>query len=415
MNQKAPKKTTLKMVGGLPQGTTVALVGDPGTGKTTFLLEYYKRAILKNGQIEFEENKPLKKLDHLLRHSKQKPESSDKEASNKEASNTLRCFVSLESSFSRMAATHGHFFQSENGQEHSDNKQTKSDDKQTKSVDKQTKSDDKQPPPDQFIFIDATSFLSGRVEDELRYPHLASQATGHSNNGINFTLYNFSMEEETSGGGSALRFLDESDNHAIRPRELGEIIGSCTSAEHNQHCSTPFCLKHTSRAFMLMTRPLPDPRVRIRLLKDLLAEIFSRFRKYQKRLVIFDSLSALLDNFVGEGTTLEPAGRRLHILNLIRWLEDLGVTTLFSSEAVRDDGHTLRRQPLFLGTQERYLASGVIQLDYHQYRSGDLIRYFRILKMRGASHDMRPHAYDINSEGIAWVEPLFGERDEEGL
>ena len=29
--------------------------------------------------------------------------------------------------------------------------------------------------------------------------------------------------------------------------------------------------------------------------------------------------------------------------------------------------------------------------------------------MRGAAHDMRPHAYDLDDKGISWVEPLFGE------
>ncbi|HIJ84329.1 MAG: hypothetical protein HW380_2090 [Magnetococcales bacterium] len=366
--------------GGLPQGATVALVGDPGTGKTTFLLEYYRRASVGKGCVGFENEHPLNKLDGLLR----RPESKDGE---EKPDGVLRCFISLESSFSRMLATHGAFFEKEN----IENKNA-------------------------FVFIDATSFLSGRVEDELRYPHLQNRAGNHNNsrNNSGYTQFNFSMED-ISGGGCALRFLDESDAHVIRPKELGEIKGECNSTGDYYTCTTPFCQDHRCRTFTLMTRPLPDPQVRIRLLKDLLAEMFSRFKGQRHRLVVIDSLSALLDGFVGDDRARESGGRRLHILNLIRWLEEIGVTTLFSSEAVRDGGYTLRRQPLFLGTQERYLAAGVIQLDYHQYRSGDLIRYFRILKMRGASHDMRPHAYDIGQNGIAWVEPLFGERDEEGV
>ncbi|MBF0401722.1 MAG: hypothetical protein HQL90_13265 [Magnetococcales bacterium] len=376
-----PSTKQEEMVGGLPHGTTVALVGDPGTGKTTFLLEYYKQALVADGQVQFKSVHPLKKLDNLLRRAKQKQDSSD----------ILRCFVSLESSFPRMLATHGAFFPPT------------------------TKSSTATPSnKDKYVFIDATSFLSGRVEDEVRYPRLSRQGHINGPDVVPFVEFNFSMEGETLGG-SALRFLDESAPNAIRPRELGELNMECTQEEHTARCTTPFCLKHPFRVFMLLTRPLPDPQVRIRLLKDLLAELFSRFKNHSHRLVVIDSLSALLDSFVDEEATREPGGRRLHILNLIRWLEELGVTTLFSSEAVRDGGHTLRRQPLFLGTQERYLAAGVIQLDYHQYRSGDLIRYFRILKMRGASHDMRPHAYDISQEGIAWVEPLFGEMDEEGI
>ena len=91
-------------------------------------------------------------------------------------------------------------------------------------------------------------------------------------------------------------------------------------------------------------------------------------------IVMIDSLSALLSNFSPVEPDENPAakGRRLHIISLIRWLEENGIASILACEAVREGGQTLRRQPLFLGTQERYIASGVIQLDYHQYRSGDL-------------------------------------------
>ena len=102
------------------------------------------------------------------------------------------------------------------------------------------------------------------------------------------------------------------------------------------------------------------------------------------------------------------ADQRLNLLNLVRWLEELNVTTMMAAEARRDKAGTVSGHPLFLGTEERYLASGIIQLDYHRYGNGELVRYLQVLKMRGAAHDMRAHAYDLSIDGLAWLEPMFG-------
>ena len=88
------------------------------------------------------------------------------------------------------------------------------------------------------------------------------------------------------------------------------------------------------------------------------------------------------------------------------------MTSLLAVEAHREEGATLRTHPLYMGGLERYLASGVIQLDYHQYPSGDVIRTLQILKMRGIRHDMRPYAYDLDEGGLAWLEPLIADRGE---
>lgn len=143
-------------------------------------------------------------------------------------------------------------------------------------------------------------------------------------------------------------------------------------------------------------RPIPDPLQRVRLLKDLLAELFARFSDHKSCILAIDSLSALLSASV-ESADAEPAsqGRRLHILNLVRWLEERQVTTLMACEAEHRQDRSLGGRALFLGAEERYLASGVIQLQYHTYPSGDVVRYLRVMKMRGAAHDMRPHAYDL--------------------
>ena len=159
-----------------------------------------------------------------------------------------------------------------------------------------------------------------------------------------------------------------------------------------------------------MTQPVSEPAKRVRLLKDLLANLFAANSNLKSRIVCIDSLSALLSREEIEKDVLDGSRpHRLSMLNLVRWLEENDATTLMACEAVRRDESTLRGQPLFLGLEERYLASGVIQLEYHKYKSGDIVRFFRILKMRGCKHDMRRYAYELCPLGIEWVEPLFGE------
>ena len=135
---------------------------------------------------------------------------------------------------------------------------------------------------------------------------------------------------------------------------------------------------------------------------------------YNRRILALDSLSALLHEFQSGPSDPDHAPRRLHMLNLVRWLEEQEATIFMACEARRLENNTMRGHPLFLGTDERYLASGVIQLDYHRYPSGDLMRYLRVLKMRGAAHDMRGYAYDLSEKGLAWLEALFGEAQQGG-
>jgi len=37
--------------GGFPTGNTIAVVGDPGTGKTTFLLAFYAQSQIKGNRV----------------------------------------------------------------------------------------------------------------------------------------------------------------------------------------------------------------------------------------------------------------------------------------------------------------------------------------------------------------------------
>lgn len=371
---------------GIPRGNTVAVVGDPGTGKTTFLLTYVTHGRLikqkKNDnwaravclKIEgIEKQKTFEKINQLFA-----PALAQKDAEDT-GTGTLRCFISLENNLSRLLDNHKKLLdQWVNGSSGNDH----------------------------FVVIDATAFLSGRLDDRLRYPRLRGGGqeeerpdswSGHS---YDLNLGGHDLEEDGQFG-----LYYHANNKD--PRRIEQVDDD----------AVPFSRKAPGdgdlikyRCFNLITRPISDPFQRVRLLKDLLAEVFIRFPKCKHRLLAIDSLSALMNSF-GEDdlpSNASPA-RRLNILNLVRWLEEYGVTTFLACEAERDTGKTWSGHPLFLGAEERYLASGVIQLNYHEYPSGDIVRYLQVLKMRGAAHDMRPHAYDLDDEGISWVEPLFGE------
>lgn len=385
---------------GFPIGNSVAVVGDPGTGKTTILLSFFRFANVSQGLVGLREKtkgKALRKFTDLFSGQ------SDK-VSTGECGPVLRCFISLETSFRRALKNHKHLLAKQVVEEPSGSgNQT------------ETKHNS-----DVFVFVDATAFLSGKLQDRLRYPHLP-KLVGDSDpdawhyfdlnlGGVSrVDEENFGLYWQPKGGTKPVRI------EHIREEKNNEI--NIDTVERPQH---PFHYNkdkqgHVCRIFNLLTPPLGDPMRRVTLLKDLLAELFVRFNKHKTRIVAVDSLSALLAAFDGEEwLDSSDMGRRLPMLNLVRWLEENEVTTMMACEAKRGD-HTLSGHPLFLGTEERYLSSGVIQLDYHRYRSGDLVRYLRVLKMRGCRHDMRPHAYDLAQEGVAWIEPLFGESQEEKL
>lgn len=385
---------------GFPEGNSIALVGDPGTGKTTFLLSFFRYAIIESSRVQLQLPGSANSFTDLFLFNPHRVEKT------KYTKGYLRIFVSLESSFSRMLK----------------NNQT-------------LLGEEAQWKNDIFVFIDATSFLSGRLQDRLRYPNLVKNISQDADfwRESEFNLGGFTPAESKEFG------LYWQPDGELEPIPIEQLRQECPK---NGLDNYPFCIKggckgkwgnvvepntcrHSRngkptkgdfRLYNLMTPSLGDPIKRVTLLKDLLAEIFMRFQDHERRFLAIDSLSALLARFEGQETSDNNSDtndidqpRRLPMLNLIRWLEEHDVTTMMSCEADRTSQNTIGGQALFLGTDERYLSSGVIQLDYHRYKSGDMIRYFRILKMRGCQHDMRPHAYDLDGNGISWIEPLFGE------
>ena len=379
---------------GIPRGNTVAVVGDPGTGKTTFLLTYVAHGKLQTidgnswqqvVRLQDKKRRRIKTFEAInnlfmpaqARNRRGKKESEGSGA-NKPA--TLRCFISLENNLSRILDNHSALLE-----QYSDNL-----------------TDDNS---DQFMMIDATAFLSGRLDDRLRYPRLKNSIQEERPDFGKKYSYDLNLGGHNLGEDEYFGLYYQADNKD--PKRIEQLDDD----------AAPFSRKAPGdnkpimcRSFNLITRPISDPFQRVRLLKDLLAEVFIRFPQCKHRLLAIDSLSALMNPF-GEDdlpANASPA-RRLNILNLVRWLEEYGVTTFLACEAEHDAEKTWGGHPLFLGTEERYLTSGVIQLNYHEYPSGDIVRYLRVLKMRGAAHDMRPHAYELGDSGITWIEPLFGE------
>lgn len=356
---------------GIPRGNTVALVGDPGTGKTTFLLTYVTCGMVNDRVVSLQSSPDALPIEAANRLNElMKPTLKGNGAASEL---TLRCFVSLESNLPRLLANHGVLLSGCTGT------------------------------GDQFVFIDATAFVSGRLEDRLRYPKL--QSLDHPSGQKAWDDATFEL---TLGGYG----LNDEKHFGLYFQAKGTDTKPPERIEQIEDGAGPFVdTPNARRCFDLVMRPIPDPLQRVRLLKDLLVVLFARFSDHNSCILAIDSLSALLGARAGTADA-EPAsqGRRLQILNLVRWLEERQVTTLMACEAAehRPD-RSLGGRALFLGAEERYLASGVIQLQYHTYRSGDVVRYLRVMKMRGARHDMRPHAYDLEGGRIAWVEPLFGE------
>ena len=102
-----------------------------------------------------------------------------------------------------------------------------------------------------------------------------------------------------------------------------------------------------------------------------------------KRLVV-DSVTTLYIN--------KPAMARSIVMQLKRVLAGLGVTSIFVSQiSVGERG--------FGGPGVEHGVDGIIRLDLDEI-DGELKRSLIVWKMRGTSHSMRRHPFEITSEGI---------------
>ena len=177
---------------GIPVGNTVALAGDPGSGKTTFLLSYFhhgecryhgeRRQLCAGPQPGKGSITDINTLeDHLKKSAEtartdfdrliipvgfQDGHEGEKKSKENSKPGTLRCFISLESSFERIVANHKWMRDAAKDNPNSE---------------------------DIHIFVDATSFLSGRLEDRLRYPRLSQNERQADNPDNGWKSYSFSI------------------------------------------------------------------------------------------------------------------------------------------------------------------------------------------------------------------------------
>ena len=359
---------------GFPKGNTIAVVGDPGTGKTTLLLTFFRHAHMQGNVVRLADgNFALRKLCNLVKCNDKGEESA---ASEDENMTSIHVFISLETTFDRLYRT---------------NKCLLTDFSAGGGI---------------YIFVDATAMLSGKLEDRLRYPQLKPH-----NHILPSSIVHRSLLVDICAGHDQEKTVPPELRCLFWEAKDGRTYNVENSEEKYDEVEQ-FLPENPTNIILLdiLSPPIVDPFERVRLLKDLLAEIFSRYRGHEARFLAIDSLSALLSELDDRWRQQRQfSTRRLNILNLVRWLEEQDVTTWMACEARRSENTTLRGHPLFLGAEERYLSSGIIQLDYHRYRGGDVVRYLRVMKMRGASHDMRAHVYELGPKGIEWLEILFGD------
>jgi len=98
----------------------------------------------------------------------------------------------------------------------------------------------------------------------------------------------------------------------------------------------------------------------------------------------------------GIGPLLELAGDRSEIRQLVYgFIRDIadGTNTVILTHELKAS-HTAQNDELPF-----FICDGVIKLDT-VYSSGDYVRTMRVVKMRGATHIMRPIMFKINSDGI---------------
>lgn len=117
------------------------------------------------------------------------------------------------------------------------------------------------------------------------------------------------------------------------------------------------------------------------LLSDVLREAI---RDVGAKRVVIDSVSTLY--------LAKPALARRTVMLLKRILSGLGTTSILVSQvSVTERG--------FGGPGVEHAADGIIRLDLDEV-DGQLVRSLIVWKMRGTSHSMRRHPFEITSKGI---------------
>lgn len=107
-------------------------------------------------------------------------------------------------------------------------------------------------------------------------------------------------------------------------------------------------------------------------------------RELGAKRVVVDSVSTLY--------LTKPSVARSVVMQLKRVLSGMGCTSIFVSQVSSTERG-------FGGPGVEHAADGIIRLDLDEYE-GELRRSIIVWKMRGTSHSMRRHPFDITDKGI---------------
>ncbi len=121
-------------------------------------------------------------------------------------------------------------------------------------------------------------------------------------------------------------------------------------------------------------------------IKSMVASVKKNVDAMQAKRIVIDGINSL-SLYESDKSKI-----RIMISQLFQGLLRTGCTCLFSSEVKTS---SLERTFQI----EEFLSDGVIIL-HRAIKSNKLTRIIRIDKMRGISHDLQPHPYDITSKGI---------------
>lgn len=118
--------------------------------------------------------------------------------------------------------------------------------------------------------------------------------------------------------------------------------------------------------------------------EELVDVLRAAIRDVNAQRVVVDSVSTLY--------LTRPALARSVVLNLKKVLSGMGATSLLVSQvSVTERG--------FGGPGVEHAADGIIRLDLDEI-DGELIRSLVVWKMRGTSHSMKRHVFEITDKGI---------------
>jgi len=120
---------------------------------------------------------------------------------------------------------------------------------------------------------------------------------------------------------------------------------------------------------------------------DLVVLIGKAIREYNVKRVVLDSVPALALR-VGK-----PEALRELLFRVYSMLERFDCTSFVVTEIPEGEGFLSR-----YGVEE-FLSSGVIKLSL-QREGGKWVRKIQVVKMRGTSHDLNEHVFEITKEGI---------------